>query len=403
MRKPLIFLKSSVLFHFFLDTEGDFWYNRKKYARREPGGVFSTFLNNLWKGLTKLQTKVSIVMPVYNGGSLMQQMLDSLCRQTFKDFELIVVDDGSTDDTALNLARYAEKEPRLRPFTVPNGGPARARNFGIGKAKGEYLYLCDADDLPEPNLLESLVREMDKGAELAACGFVEERETEGKVTASSVFTAPAVSCKNHGEFLKALPALMEKQLMHVNWNKMYRMDIIRRENIAFIEKYASCEDRLFNLAYFPFVEKFTFLPDVLFHYYLRGSSLTSKFLPSKYESLECFDRTLNGLYENSGALTDEVRAVNARIFVKGAVACLISLRQPTCKLTGTEKKAFIREMLQSRSLENALSHLSGGVQFKVIGLLLKTGSVSLARLLGWAADFAGRRLPGLLHKLKHRS
>ena len=78
MRKPLIFLKSSVLFHFFLDTEGDFWYNRKKYARREPGGVFSTFLNNLWKGLTKLQTKVSIVMPVYNGGSLMQQMLDSL-------------------------------------------------------------------------------------------------------------------------------------------------------------------------------------------------------------------------------------------------------------------------------------------------------------------------------------
>ena len=118
-----------------------------------PAAFFSTFLNNLWKGLTKLQTKVSIVMPVYNGGSLMQQMLDSLCRQTFEDFELIVVDDGSTDDTALNLARYAEKEPRLRPFTVPNGGPARARNFGIGKAEGEYLYLCDADDLPEPNLL----------------------------------------------------------------------------------------------------------------------------------------------------------------------------------------------------------------------------------------------------------
>ena len=368
-----------------------------------PAAFFSTFLNNLWKGLTKLQTKVSIVMPVYNGGSLMQQMLDSLCRQTFEDFELIVVDDGSTDDTALNLARYAEKEPRLRPFTVPNGGPARARNFGIGKAEGEYLYLCDADDLPEPNLLESLVREMDKGAELAACGFIQERELDGKAVSSDAFTAESVSCQNHGEFLKALPDLMGKQLMYVNWNKMYRMDIIRRENIAFIEKYASCEDRLFNLAYFPFVEKFTFLPDVLFHYYLRGSSLTSKFLPSKYESLECFDRTLNGLYENGGALTDEVRAVNARIFIKGTVACLISLRQPSCKLTGTEKKAFIRKMLQSRSLENALSHLSGGAQFKAIRLVLKTGSVSLAGLLGWAADFAGRRLPGLLHKLKRRS
>ena len=60
-------------------------------------------------------------------------------------------------------------------------------------------------------------------------------------------------------------------------------------------------------------------------------------------------------------------------------------------------------MLQSRSLENALSHLSGGAQFKAIRLVLKTGSVSLAGLLGWAADFAGRRLPGLLHKLKRRS
>lgn len=369
----------------------------------EPAAFFSICLNNLRKGLRNLQTKVSIVMPVYNGGALLLKMLDSLCAQTFSDFELIVVDDGSTDDTALQLARYAEKEPRLHPYTVPNGGPGRARNFGIQKAVGEYLYLCDADDLPEKTLLETLVREMDKGAELAACGFVQERELDGKVVSSDIFTAEGVSCQNHGEFLKALPGLMEKQLMYVNWNKMYRLDIVRRENIAFIEKYASCEDRLFNLAYFPFVERFTFLPEPLFHYYIRGGGLTNKFLPSKYESLECFDRTLRELYQKGGALAEDVQAVNARIFVKGVMACLISLRHPSCKLTGMEKKAFVREMLKSDALKNALSHLSGGIHFRVIGLVLKTGSVGLAGMLGWAADFAGRRLPGLLHKLKRRS
>lgn len=350
-----------------------------------------------------MQTKVSIVMPVYNGGVLLLKMLDSLCAQTFENFELIVVDDGSTDDTALQLARYAEKEPRLHPFTVPNGGPARARNFGIQKSAGEYLYLCDADDLPEKELLETLVREMDQGAELAVCGFLQERELEGNVVSSDLFTAEGVSCQNHQEFLKVLPGLMEKQLMYVNWNKMYRLDIIRREQIAFIEEYASCEDRLFNLAYFPFVGRFTFLSEALFHYYIRGGGLTNKFLPSKYESLECFDRTLNELYRKNGMLTEEVQAVNARIFVKGAVACLISLRHPSCKLTGTEKKMFTRGMLKSEPLKNALSHLSGGIHFRVIGLVLKTGSVGLAGLIGWAADFAGRRLPGLLHKLKRRS
>ena len=160
-----------------------------------------------------MEKKVSIVIPAYNGGDLLIRMLDSLCGQTFGDFELIVVDDGSTDDTALRLARYAEKEPRLRNYTVPNGGPARARNFGIRKAEGQYLYLCDADDLPEPQLLERLTAEMDKGADLAACGFIEEREENGRVVSSTPFSAGSVRCESHGEFLEALPGLMEKQLM----------------------------------------------------------------------------------------------------------------------------------------------------------------------------------------------
>ncbi len=95
----------------------------------------------VWKGLTSLEKKISVVIPVYNGGSLLFRTLDSLCSQTFQNIEIIVVDDGSTDDTALRLAQYAEKEPRLHPFTVPNGGPARARNFGIQQAASDYLYL----------------------------------------------------------------------------------------------------------------------------------------------------------------------------------------------------------------------------------------------------------------------
>ena len=354
------------------------------------------------EGLICLEHKLSIVIPVYNGGDLLIRTLDALCGQTFGDFELIVIDDGSTDDTAVRLARYAEKEPRLKSFIVQNGGPSRARNYGISKAEGDYLYLCDADDLPEPTLLERLVRELDGGADLAACGYWQERVSESGETVSSPFSVEACRCESHEAFLKALPGLMEKQLMYVNWNKMYRMEIIRRENIRFTEEFASCEDRLFNLEYDAHVERFSFIEEKLFHYYVRGGSLNSKFLPSRYASLCCFDRQLNALYEAGGLLTDEVKAMNARFFIKGVMACLASFSHPSCTLGKTEKKTGIRQILDSEELKNALSHLSGGLSWKAIGLVLGSGSAALAGLMGKAVAFSSGKLPGLVQKLKSR-
>lgn len=430
--KTLNFSRECRFIRFFLDSGVNFWYNRsihiwpapRRFARMRAGTAMQRiFLSVCWKplsagfrryfsgrlehfkrkGLNNLEIKVSIVIPVYNGGELLIRTLDSLCRQTFRDFEMIVVDDGSTDDTALRLAQYAEREPRLRCFTVPNGGPSRARNFGIEQAKGKYLYLCDADDIPEPGILEKLAAELDRGYTLAACGYFLEREEDGVHRSSTPFTAGPLSCENHASFLEALPALMEGQLMYVNWNKMYRMEIIRRAGITFPEQYASCEDRLFNLAYFSHVERFSMLGEALFHYYIRGTgNLTYKFLPSRYESLCRFDTALNALYEAGGRLTGAVRETNARIFIKGAVACLISLHHPSCTLRREEKRLFLRELLESATLKNALQNLSGGIQFRVIGLLLRTGSPALASLIGWAGNFAGRRLPGLLQKLKGR-
>lgn len=349
--------------------------------------------------LIYLDHKLSVVMPVYNGGELLIKMLDSICAQTFGDFELIVVNDGSADDTAARLADYAAKEPRLTPYTVENGGPSRARNFGIARASGQYLYLCDADDLPEPTLFERLVKAMDDGADLAVCGFVEEREDENG-TVSTVFPAEDRKTSTHGEFLQALPGLMEKQLMFVNWNKMYRMDIVRREKLSFTEDYASCEDRLFNLGYYPHVEKMTVIGEPLFHYFVRGGSLNSKFLVSRYDSLVCFHKTLEALYERGGALTDEVRGKNAKVFAKGVMAALGSLYHPSCRLDGKGRRDYIRTMLQSETMKDALRHLSGGIPWKVIRLVLKSGLVLPAGLMGWAVDFSSRRMPGLVRMLK---
>src|SRR5256885_13277506 len=97
---------------------------------------------------------VSVVMPVYNGGPFLRQSLDSILAQSYPDFEVIVVDDGSTDDTPQILASYGS---RIRTYRKPNGGGASAINYGIGQAHGEWIAWLSADDLWEPTNLERQV------------------------------------------------------------------------------------------------------------------------------------------------------------------------------------------------------------------------------------------------------
>jgi glycosyltransferase involved in cell wall biosynthesis len=100
---------------------------------------------------------VSVVMPAYNAASYLCEAIDSVLAQTFSAFELIVVDDGSTDDT-LTLARgFARTDSRVRVFTTPNGGPAAARNVALGAARGEFIALLDSDDLLRPQYLATQI------------------------------------------------------------------------------------------------------------------------------------------------------------------------------------------------------------------------------------------------------
>src|SRR4051812_12460500 len=103
---------------------------------------------------------VSVVMPTYNKGRYLREAIDSIRRQTFEDWELVIVDDGSTDDTAAVLATY--RDPRIKVHTLPaNVGRSRARNIAIAHAKGCYIAICDSDDVSGPTRLERQVAFLD--------------------------------------------------------------------------------------------------------------------------------------------------------------------------------------------------------------------------------------------------
>lgn len=155
--------------------------------------------------------KVSVIVPCYNLGSYLGEALDSVLAQTFPDWECIVVDDGSTDQTAAVAARYAEKDARFRVLSLKNGGVARARNEGVAVSRGSFLLFLDADDQLMPWCLAESVPVLEGNpAVKAVCG---KAESFGK----GIRTAE----------LERLPFSMEAMLAY---NCIYVCALLRRSD-----------------------------------------------------------------------------------------------------------------------------------------------------------------------------
>lgn len=124
---------------------------------------------------------ISIIVPVYNNELYLEKCLDSLLAQTYTDFEIILVDDGSTDSSPRICDEYQAKDSRIRVIHQSNGGLSDARNAGIRISSGEYLTFVDSDDWTDIRLLEVLWEGIEKGATISACGYYTVRD--GKATA----------------------------------------------------------------------------------------------------------------------------------------------------------------------------------------------------------------------------
>lgn len=114
--------------------------------------------------------KISIISTVYNTGPYLRPAVESILAQTFTDFELLLVDDGSHDGSAAVCDALAQEDARIRVFHQPNGGPAHARNTGLDNARGDYIGMVDSDDLIEPTMFATLYSAVQvDGVRLAAC------------------------------------------------------------------------------------------------------------------------------------------------------------------------------------------------------------------------------------------
>lgn len=243
------------------------------------------------------KTKVSIIVPVYNSGATLRQCLDSLVNQTLKEIEIILINDGSTDDSGKVCAEYAKLHDCITYFNQENKGVSAARNLGLQIAAGTYLMFSDSDDYYEPDAAEILY----KAAELHCADWVigsvdksvfDKREVVGigsRVGIESV------------EIQSILLELTNNFMLNQLWGKLYRTDLIRRNHLLMREEMSCGEDKEWICRYVVHVRRIASVENITYHYIVNDvGSLSQRFDADYFDNIEKEYESIRKMYESLG-------------------------------------------------------------------------------------------------------
>lgn len=211
---------------------------------------------------------ISVIVPVYNAAQFLPRCVDSILNQDHTDFELLLIDDGSSDDSAQICDAYAKKDNRVQVTHQSNRGVSAARNVGLRAAKGDYIAFVDADDWIESDMLSFLLSQAQaKNTDVVRCGYFTEladgHRASSEVSDDVSFPQPDT----------ALAELAVSGTAGVLWNKLYRRNVLK--NVYFDEQFTCSEDLLFNYHVYKNAARFVFCSQPKYHYLINPSSITN--------------------------------------------------------------------------------------------------------------------------------
>ena len=263
----------------------------------------NTAINDMINTAEEKKIKVSVIMPIYNADEYLRQALDSVVNQTLNEIEIICIDDGSTDKSLEILKEYQQNDSRIRIVTETNAGPARARNNGIRRARGEYVSFLDADDFIELDMLEQMYNE------------AKENDLEIVITNYDVYNT------QKAEFVKAIVEENEDIYKGVSvtskndhpdeiftstngsaWNKLFKTSFIIEKNLSFLTEVKTYEDVYFVLTSLSLAERVGKVHKVLLHHRVHSEQTRTRHfrkyfgqIPEIYAETKRF-MTANGMF-----------------------------------------------------------------------------------------------------------
>jgi glycosyltransferase involved in cell wall biosynthesis len=216
--------------------------------------------------------KISVISPVYNAADFLPRAVGSVLMQEFDDFEVIIVNDGSTDASASVCDEMAEQDMRVRVIHKENGGVSSARNAGLDAARGEFVMFIDADDAIRDGALEQMYS---ANSDFVLAGF---EKVDGHKILESYCTSKSESYHGTGEicnfFDKVLPP-KNTYILNSSCFKLFRRSLLVENGVRFVEGLSFAEDKIFVMSYLQYVERVRTVAFVAYTYFIRSGSLSS--------------------------------------------------------------------------------------------------------------------------------
>lgn len=321
---------------------------------------------------------ISVIVPVYNTEKYLDECIESICAQTLKDIEVILVNDGSTDSSEDICRKWVEKDPRISVYSKENGGVSSARNTGLGHSSGKYVMFIDSDDIAAPDCCEKLLEKMTDDVDLVVLGIARLLQNkEIRYVRKAVETGIYESAELRKTVID--DGSMTGFTFRAVSACLYRQDVIRNNGISFNENIRFNEDGLFNVDY---VMRCTGRINVDYglvvnYYRLNTNSLSTtvdRVSDSYFATLDYINSVLSGLTETVGDF--DIPAQICRRYVTNGLSQL-----KFASVNRLDLKIFKR-ILKSGQFREGLRYIDRRrlpAKKKLVLALLKTGNPFLVR------------------------
>ncbi len=315
---------------------------------------------------------ISVIIPVYNREKYIGRCVDSVLSQSFDDFEVLLIDDGSSDLSPQICDEYAKKDARVKVIHKANGGVSSARNEGLKVAQGEYITFVDSDDLMRPGFFEGGNKKIKEynpdlivaGFKVTRCGG-HNRIREGEqtfdrdrfCTIEEILDGVNVPCFGY---------------MAAPWGKLYKSSIIRENNLCFDTSMRWGEDTYFNYDFLQYVKDVYAIKNISYDYYVgTANSLTCDWHDDSYEIRMKLWRRNFKLLRQLNILPEEIKRENA-VFFEAAIGCIRDYCVDSKKDANRGRITLIKKIAKEEHTKK--------LKFKELNTLPKKSMLLLIRL-----------------------
>lgn len=301
--------------------------------------------------------EISVIVPVYNTEKYLRRCIDSILAQTFTDFELILVDDGSTDNSGKICDEYAQADKRVRVFHNENGGVSSARNFGLDVAQGKYIMFSDSDDYVEPNWCELLHDKIvcNQNCFIVA-NFYDVNSQNNRSPHIYKFDLEQLDYYNINKI----------GLCGSLWNKIYKKDTIAKNKISFKKDAYMGEDVGFNVEYFKQCEKIIYIHQPLYNYVNRSNSAVHQYRTNYFEEL------LYPFYVRKDLIDKKYLGEYCDSWLYTFINHFSTVFDKRCTWSFTKKFMYNQKMLSSKEFQFCLNNATGQKENPLALKILKT-------------------------------